>query len=71
MLLEPPVDVVVVKLLGPQHPGKRLAHDIRLVGGQRRRDDRCIERVRFPLAHLHDYVEACRKRSELAVLLRR
>jgi len=33
MLLEPPVDVVVVELLGPQHPGKRLAHDIRLVGG--------------------------------------
>ena len=37
--------VVLVVLLAPQQPGQRLAHHPRLVGVERRRDDRRVERV--------------------------
>ena len=38
VLLEPLVDVVVVELLGPQHAGERLPHDVGRVGAERRRE---------------------------------
>src|SRR6185295_7787631 len=47
---KPALDVVVVKLLRPQHPGKRLPHDVGAVGAQRRRNDRLVELVRLSLA---------------------
>jgi hypothetical protein len=45
--------VEVVKLLGPHHPGQRLAHHIRRVRIERRWDDRCVEFVRLVAARLH------------------
>ena len=36
-LLEPLVDVVVVELLAPEHPGQRLPHDVAAIGAERRR----------------------------------
>ena len=35
VLLEPPVDVVVVELLGPEHAGQRLAHHVGRIGVER------------------------------------
>jgi hypothetical protein len=62
VLLEPPVDVVVVELLGPQHPGQRLAHHAGRVGVEGSRDDRGVELVRFLPALVHQRVEATPER---------
>jgi hypothetical protein len=35
VLLEPRVDIVVVELLGPEHPGQRLAHHVRRIAIER------------------------------------
>ena len=53
MLLKPHVDVIVVELLGPQHPGECLAHDACPVGIQRVWDHSGIEGVGLPLPLLH------------------
>ena len=45
VLLEPAVEVEVVVLLAPQHPGQRLAHHRRLVRVVGRRGDRGVELV--------------------------
>ena len=50
VLLEPPIHVVVVELLAPHHARERLAHDVLLVGVERRRDDRRVELVGFAFA---------------------
>jgi hypothetical protein len=39
VLFEPPADVVEKELLGPEHPGQRLPHDIGLVGINEARND--------------------------------
>ena len=46
-LAQPAVDVEVVALLGPQHPGQRLAHDRLGIVGHRRRRDGLVELVRL------------------------
>src|ERR1051325_4186668 len=68
MLLKPSVDVVVIKLLRPQHACKGLAHDVSLVGAQRRRNHSRVEFVSFSFPRLHQCVEACPERVELVDL---
>ena len=46
-LAQPAMDVVLVELLRPQHPGERLAHDPGAVLAQPGRDDLAVERVRL------------------------
>ena len=46
-LLQPLVHVVVVELLGPEHPRQGLPHDVGRVGVQRGRDDGGVELVRL------------------------
>ena len=43
--VEPAPDVVLVELLGPEHPGERLPHDVLLFGRQALRDDGGVELV--------------------------
>ena len=50
--LQPPVHIVVVELLAPQHAGQGLAHDIGLVRGEPRRNNGSVERVGFLAARL-------------------
>jgi hypothetical protein len=45
MFFEPFVDVVVKKLLAPQHPGQRLPHHIGRIFADAARRDRVIESV--------------------------
>jgi hypothetical protein len=51
------MDVVLVVLLAPEHPGECLAHHQRLVGVQPLRDDGCVERVGLLAAGAQDAVE--------------
>ena len=68
VLFEPAVDVVVVELLRPQHPGQRLPHHVRGIGAERRRNDAGVERVGFLPARLENGVEG---RAKGAVAMRR
>ncbi len=45
VLFEPRVEIEVVVLLAPEHPGEGLAHDVRLVGAGLGRRDRPVELV--------------------------
>ena len=56
-LLEPLVHVVVVELLGPEHPRQGLPHHVGRVGVQRRRDDGGVELVRLGPPRPEDLVE--------------
>ena len=60
-LLQPLVDVVVVELLGPEHPRQGLPHHVGRVGVQRGRDDGGVELVRLGPPRLEDLVEARRR----------
>ena len=55
--LQPAAHVEVEELLGPQHPGERLAQDERLVGRGRGGGQLGIEGVGLPLAGRHDLGE--------------
>ena len=55
--VEPARDVVEEELLAPQHPGERLAHDLRLVRRCRRRRQLRVERVGLLPACRDDPVE--------------
>ena len=57
-LPEPPVDVVVVELLGPEHAGQSLAHHGGGVGIERPRDDRSVELVGLAAPGLSRGIEA-------------
>ena len=61
--LQPPAHFIVIKLLAPQQPGKRLPHDLLGVIRQRRGNHRGVELVRLmrPLAHQLD--EGAAKRA--------
>ncbi len=62
LLRQPLVQVVVVKLLRPQHAGQRLAHDVGRVGGQLGRRNGGVERVRLGLALRHFRLESASQR---------
>ena len=62
VLFEPPVDVVVVELLGPEHAGDRLAHHVGRIVIQRSRDDRGVELVRLLQALGKERVEGAAER---------
>ena len=57
VLAQPPMHVVLVVLLAPQHPGQRLAHHHRPVGSQRRRDHRRVELVGLVAPRLEHAIE--------------
>ena len=59
--VEPALDVVVVELLAPQHPGERLPHHVRLVVRARRRRQLGVELVRLA-APLRGHVGEVRPR---------
>ena len=54
---QPILDDVVIELLGPQHSGKALAHDVLRIWREILRDDRRVEFVSFALAEREDLVE--------------
>ncbi len=56
--LQPVLDHVVIELLGPQHAGKALAHDVLRVRRKILRNDRRVELVGFALAESKRLVEA-------------
>ena len=58
MLLEPFVHVEEEKLLGPEHPGQRLAHDEGLIFADTGRSDGFVELIGLALAGLHDLSKA-------------
>ena len=60
---QPAVDVVVVELLPPQHPGERLPHDARPVLGQALGDHPGVEVVRLAPSRVDDRVEGLRRRG--------
>ena len=62
-LFEPAVHVEIEELLGPQHPGQGLAHDIGRVGIERRGNDAGVELIRLLPARLHDLVEMFAERA--------
>ena len=62
-LFEPAVHVVIEELLGPQHPGQGLAHDVGRVGIQRARDDAGVEFIRLLPARLHHFVKMLAERA--------
>ena len=71
-LLQPLVDVVVVELLGPEHPRQGLPHHVGRVGVQRGRDDGGVELVRLGPPRPEDLVEAAAERPRaVAVALGR
>ena len=65
--VEPELDAVVVKLLGPQQPGVRLALDQPLVVVQNRRQDGGVKRVGFGDPPAEDRVEVAEGFVERAV----
>ena len=58
MLGKPLVKLKVVILLGPEHTGKRLAHDPALIIAQRRRGDVFIECIRLLQTLAEDFFKA-------------
>ncbi len=68
--IEPLGDVIIVKLLGPQHAGQCLAHHAGRVREQILRRDAGVEGVCLPLAGLEYFVEVCAERVATGVGLR-
>ena len=60
--VQPGRHVVVVELLGPEHPGERLAHDVGLVGAGAVGRQRLVELVRLGLALAKDKVKGLPER---------
>ena len=60
----------MIELLGPQHAGECLTHDIPGVRGQIVRDDGCVELVGFRLRVVEDAVE-CRRTAARSAGLNR
>ena len=58
VFIQPRVEVEVVVLLRPEHPGERLPHDVGGILSDRRRRDRAVERIRFLAPVGHHIVEA-------------
>ena len=58
VLLEPFVHVEEEILLGPEHPGQRLAHDQGLIFADAFRGDGFVELIGLALAGLHDFEQS-------------
>ena len=67
--LQPPAHFIVIKLLTPQQPGKRLPHDLLGIIRQRGGNHRGVELVRFmrPLTHQLDEGAAKRAAARLSI----
>ena len=57
MFLEPPIHIVIVVLLGPQHAGQGLAHHFAFLRRDGGRSHRMVELVGFLLASLQNRFE--------------
>ena len=62
MLGQPPVEIEIVILLGPEHPGQRLAVDATFILAQFLRSDALIEFVGVGKAACKDLIEGRRMR---------
>src|SRR5215475_12999715 len=65
--LQPPPRIVVVEPLGPEHPGKPLAHDVAAVDRHRLRNDVPVELIGIEDALAKYFVECAPKTVVSAV----
>ena len=62
-LFEPLINVVMIKLLTPQHAGKSLPHDAGFIAAEGRRRDRLVEFIGLVTALLQGVVELIAERA--------